>query len=93
MYYKMSVVKKTRVLPKLKKGDLDRYKYHVKDNKETRERSIRKMIEKSRRDKALKNLRHLVVLRTYNKRGPYYKKLNSDVKYAQRLYHIRTRKN
>lgn len=78
-----------RVLPKLKKGELERYKYHVKDAKEQRERSIRKMIEKARRDKALKNLRHLVVLRSYNKRSPYYKKLNSDVKYAQQLYHKR----
>lgn len=73
------------VLPKLEKGEFP--DYHVKDPKEKRERAIRKMINKPSKKKALKNLRALVVLRTYNKRNKYFKKLNRDVKYAQKLYH------
>jgi hypothetical protein len=81
------------VLPDLKKGDLGRYGYKVKDSKQNRERAIRKMVKKTRKDKALKNLRTLVVLRTYNKRSKHFGKINQDVKYAQKLYKERSAKS
>lgn len=72
-----------RVLPKLKKGELAAYNYHVKSPASQRRISIKRMMEHKG---ALKTLRHLVVLRSYNKRSKLYKRLDKDVKYAQKLY-------
>lgn len=72
-----------RVLPKLKKGELAAYNYHVKAPASKRQASIKRMMEHKG---ALKTLRHLVVLRSYNKRSKLYKRLDKDVKYAQKLY-------
>ena len=72
-----------RVLPKLKKGELAAYNYHVKAPASQRRKSIKNMMKHKG---ALKTLRHLVVLRSYNKRSNLYKRLDKDVKYAQKLY-------
>lgn len=72
-----------RVLPKLRKGELKAYKYRVKAPASQRRTAIRKMMKHKG---ALKTLRHLVVLRSYNKRSKLYKRLDKDVKYAQKLY-------
>jgi hypothetical protein len=75
------VPKRKRVLPKLKKGTLKGYS--LKSKASTRRRVIARMMKHKG---GLKTLRHLVVLRSYNKRSKYYKKLNADVKYAQKIY-------
>lgn len=72
-----------RVLPKLKKGALKGYNYRVKAHADQRRASIKRMMLHKG---ALKTLRHLVVLRTYNKRSKLYKRLDQDVKFAQKLY-------
>jgi len=75
--------KSRRVLPHLKKGAMEKYGYKVKAN----ERSRRVAIGKAMKDKGgLSTIRHLVVLRTYNKNSPYYSRLNKDVEYAQEKY-------
>ncbi len=83
LYGGPKVPKRRRVLPKLKRGALKGYKYHVKDNQTKRRRAIARMMKHKG---GLKTLRHLVVLRSYNKRSKYYPRLNKDVKYAQKLY-------
>jgi len=77
------VPKRKRVLPKLKKGTLKGYHYRVKAKTLARKRAISKMMKHKG---ALKTLRHLVVLRSYNKHSPLYKRLDKDVKYAQKMY-------
>jgi hypothetical protein len=72
-----------RVLPKLIKGDLKGYNYRVKAPTSQRRVSIKRMMEHKG---ALKTLRTLVVLRSYNKRSKLYKRLDADVKFAQKLY-------
>ena len=75
------VPKRRRVLPKLKKGTLKGYSLKLSTN--TRRKVIARMMK---RKGGLVTLRHLVVLRTYNKHSKNYKKLDADVKYAQKLY-------
>lgn len=77
------VTKRKKVLPKLKKGALKGYHYRVKATQTSRKRAISKMMKHKG---ALKTLRHLVLLRTYNKNSPLYKRLDKDVKYAQKIY-------
>jgi hypothetical protein len=73
--------KNKRVLPKLKKGELTEYGYHLKNSSEKRERSLRKAMKN---EGDLTVLRRVVVLRTYMKANPtYYKKLNKDVEFIQ----------
>lgn len=78
--------KRKRVLPKLTKGALKGYNYRVKATTMSRKRAITKMMKHKG---GLKTLRHLVVLRSYNKNSPLYKRLDKDVKYAQKLYAMR----
>lgn len=80
---------RARVLPKLKKGALAKYNYRVKASSKTRRTSIKNMMTHKN---PLKILRHLVVLRTYNKRSKLYKRLDQDVKYAQKLYRLLRKK-
>lgn len=74
---------KSRVLPKLKKGELTFYGYDLSDSFEKRKVALKKS---TKRYGSLPVLRKLVVLRTYNKNQPkYYKKYDRDVKFVQEL--------
>ena len=75
--------KSKKVLPKLKKGELTTYGYHLKNSAEKREKSLRKAMK---HEGNLEVLRRIVVLRTYLKSNPtHYKKLNKDVEYIQEV--------
>jgi len=82
--------KSKRVLPKLKKGTLSVYGYQIKKNSLARRRAILKMM---RRKGGLVTLRHLVVLRSYNKNSTLYSRLNTDVKFAQKYYRMMKARN
>ena len=72
-----------KVLPKLKHGFLTQYGYHLSKPIVTRNCAIKKAIND---EGSLPVLKHLVVLRTYDKHNPpLFKKLNRDVKYVQFL--------
>jgi len=75
--------KNRKVLPKLKKGELTEYGYHLKNSAEKREKSLRKAMKN---EGNLEVLRRVVVLRTYMKNEPAkFKKLNKDVEYIQKI--------
>ena len=82
--------KNRRVLPKLPRGALEKFGYRVNGSAASRKRAINRMIKKPGQKSALKHLRSLVVLRSYNKNSPNYRSINADVKRAQKLYHAKT---
>lgn len=73
-----------KVLPSLRKGQLTKYGYHIKEDSEKRFRALLKAMKEYGYAGVI---RHLVPLRTYQKANPeYYAIVDSDIKRLQQWH-------
>jgi hypothetical protein len=71
-------------MPMYDVGLLRKYEYSLSDNKDIRQKALRRA---NRNEDNLKVLRHINALRTLNKSNErIYKKLDNDFKYLQDIY-------